>query len=45
VAVKGTGWMGMDWVNLDYDKDKRWAFWNMVMNIQVLENARTISTG
>jgi hypothetical protein len=45
VAVKGTGWMGIDWINLDQDKDKRWAFWNMVMNIQVLENAGTISTG
>jgi len=34
VAGKGTGWMGIDWINLDQDKDKRWAFWNMVMNIQ-----------
>jgi hypothetical protein len=34
VAVKRTGWMGIDWINLDQNKDKRWTFWNMVMNIQ-----------
>jgi hypothetical protein len=44
VAVKGMGWMGMDWINLDQDKNKRWAFWNIVTNIQVLENAEAIST-
>ena len=36
--------MGMDWINLDQDKNKRWAFWNIVTNIQVLENAEAIST-
>jgi hypothetical protein len=26
VAVKGTEWMGMHWISLDRDRDKRWAF-------------------
>jgi hypothetical protein len=45
MPVKGTVWMGMNWINLDQDKDNRWPFVNMVMNIQVLENAGNISNG
>jgi hypothetical protein len=33
IAVKGTVWIGTNWIHLDQDKDKRWAFVNMIMNI------------
>jgi hypothetical protein len=35
VAVKGTGWVGMDWINLVQDKEKTKALVNVVMNLQV----------
>jgi hypothetical protein len=35
VDVKGMGWVGMDWINLVQDKEKRKALVNMIMNIQV----------
>ena len=26
---------GMDWINLDQDRDRRWALVNVMMNLQV----------
>jgi len=27
------GWEDMDWINLSQDRDKWWAFMDMVMNL------------
>jgi len=34
----------MDWTDLAQDRDRRWAVANAVMNLQVPQNARNIST-
>jgi len=27
------GWGGMDWIDLDEDRERRWALVNVVMNL------------
>jgi hypothetical protein len=31
--LKGTGWGGMDWIDLTQDRDQWWALVNTVMNL------------
>jgi hypothetical protein len=33
--LQDVGWEGMDWIDLDQDRDRWWAFVNELMNLWV----------
>jgi hypothetical protein len=33
--LQGVDWGGMDWIDLDQDRDRWWEFVNVVMNLHV----------
>jgi hypothetical protein len=44
VGLQEVEWAGMDWIDLDEDRDRCQALVNAVMNIWVLKMQRTSST-
>jgi hypothetical protein len=34
--LREAGWEGMEWIDLDQDRDCLWALVNTIMNLQVL---------
>ena len=43
-AEPQVGCGGMDWIKLAQDRDRWWALVNVVMNLQVLQNAENFLT-
>jgi hypothetical protein len=41
--VKEIDWDGMDWINMVQDRDKCWHVVNMVVNLQVAQNASSVT--
>jgi hypothetical protein len=35
MVIRDRGWDGMDWIDLDQDRDQRRALLNTVMNLRV----------
>jgi hypothetical protein len=33
--LKGTGWKGVEWINLDHNRDQWWTIVNVIMNLPV----------
>jgi hypothetical protein len=38
IVLQEVGCGGMDWIDLDYDRDKLWVLVNAVMNLRVPQN-------
>ena len=37
IELRGTGWGGMDWIDLAQDRDQWWALVNMAVNLRVFK--------
>ena len=44
INLQGVGWVGMDWIDLDQDRERWRALVNAVMNLRVLQNAGNFLT-
>jgi hypothetical protein len=42
--LKNTGWDSVGWIDLAQDRDKYWIVLNMVMNLQIPQNAGHVLT-
>jgi hypothetical protein len=42
MGLREIGWVGMNWIDLDQDRDQWRAAVNMVMNLRVLQHVREI---
>jgi hypothetical protein len=43
VCVKEIDWDGVDWINVAQDRGKWWHVVNMVVNLQVAQNAGSVT--